>query len=350
MFKNWWKILGIGLVIVSIIGGLMIPLGPRLSEIEILEKSDSLWLVQLKGVNTHFDASTDFYIKSNVSIKLKENELVFKAKKDIIESNIVRLSFPNLRNIQGIHNQSYVHIIATNKADGVLALFDALWVDSIQASNKIVVRDDYILKEHIKKGMVFPNRVILNETIRNLIFHVPMWFSMIFILCCGFISSLMYLLTNKIKYDLFAFNAAKTGLVFGVLGLTTGMLWAKYTWGASWTNDPKLNGAAIGMLVYLAYLILRSSIVDEIKKAKLSSVYNVFSFVVYIVFIFIMPRLNDSLHPGNGGNPGFKQYDLDSTMRMFFYPAVIGWIMVGFIILRMFERYELLKEKLREIE
>jgi heme exporter protein C len=49
-----------------------------------------------------------------------------------------------------------------------------------------------------------------------------------------------------------------------------------------------------------------------------------------MVLIFVIPRLTDSLHPGNGGNPGFNQYDLDSRLRMVFYPAVIGWVLLGF--------------------
>jgi heme exporter protein C len=48
-----------------------------------------------------------------------------------------------------------------------------------------------------------------------------------------------------------------------------------------------------------------------------------------IVLLFILPRLTDSLHPGNGGNPGFNKYDMDNQMRMVFYPAVIGWILIG---------------------
>jgi heme exporter protein C len=48
-----------------------------------------------------------------------------------------------------------------------------------------------------------------------------------------------------------------------------------------------------------------------------------------IVFLMVLPRLTDSLHPGNGGNPGFGKYDLDSTMRMIFYPSIIGWSLLG---------------------
>ncbi|MFM9008741.1 MAG: ABC transporter permease, partial [Bacteroidota bacterium] len=47
------------------------------------------------------------------------------------------------------------------------------------------------------------------------------------------------------------------------------------------------------------------------------------------VFIMVIPKLSDSLHPGKGGNPGFNKYDLDSNMRMVFYPAVIAWTLLG---------------------
>jgi heme exporter protein C len=40
--------------------------------------------------------------------------------------------------------------------------------------------------------------------------------------------------------------------------------------------------------------------------------------------------MTDSLHPGNGGNPGFNAYDLDSSLRAIFYPAVIGWTLLGY--------------------
>jgi len=131
------------------------------------------------------------------------------------------------------------------------------------------------------------------------------------------------------NFDVKSYNYANVGVYFGVLGLITGMFWAKYTWGTYWTNDPKLNGSAIGLLIYFSYFVLRSSIKDESKKGKISSVYNVFAFAMLIPLIFILPRLTDSLHPGNGGNPGFNVYDLDSQLRIVFYPAVVGFILLG---------------------
>jgi heme exporter protein C len=174
-----------------------------------------------------------------------------------------------------------------------------------------------------------PARDILNESIRNLYFHVSMWFAMITMMTISLVYSIKYLAGYKRPFDNRANLFAEMGLVFSFLGIVTGALWAKFTWGAFWTNDPKLNGTAITILIYLAYFILRGSMDDQDKKARIAAVYNIFAFVLMIVFIGILPRITDSLHPGNGGNPGFNQYDMDSSMRQVFYPAVLGWILFG---------------------
>lgn len=188
-----------------------------------------------------------------------------------------------------------------------------------------------------------PRLPILNETIRNLYFHVTMWFSMIILYGFSLTYSIKYLRSGDLNDDDWAVEMATSGLVLGILGIVTGSLWARFTWGAWWVNDPKLNGAAIAMLIYLAYFILRQSFDDDRKRARLSAVYNIFAFIFMIVFIGILPRLTDSLHPGNGGNPAFSQYDLNSNMRMVFYPAVIGWAMLSYWIVT-------LRLRLRRIE
>lgn len=178
--------------------------------------------------------------------------------------------------------------------------------------------------------MDVPAMDILNETIRNLYFHVTMWFAMTILLIASFVFSIRALGEPKnYKLDLYAAEMANTAIFFGVLGCVTGSIWAQYTWGAFWVNDPKLNGSAITLLVYIAYAILRGSLEEEQKRARISAVYNIFAFVLMIVFIWILPRMTDSLHPGNGGNPAFGNYDLDSNMRLVFYPAIIGWTLIG---------------------
>jgi len=180
-----------------------------------------------------------------------------------------------------------------------------------------------------------PRLPILNETIRNLFFHVPMWWTMILLFLISCVQSIKSLSSSSLKYDQAASEAVNTGLLFGFLGITTGMIWAKFTWGDFWTNDVQLNGAAITILTYTAYKVLRNFIDEEEKRARFTAVYNIFAFVLMIVFIGILPRMTDSLHPGKGGNPGFGQYDLDNSMRMIFYPAVIGWFLTGFWIYKL---------------
>jgi heme exporter protein C len=170
-----------------------------------------------------------------------------------------------------------------------------------------------------------PRLPILHETIRNLYFHVPMWMGMLSVLLISVVYSVMYLNTGKEEYDLAVVECVNTGLLFFALGLVTGMMWAKYAWGEFWSGDPKQNSAAIAFLLYCAYLVLRNSIDEEQKRAKISAIYNIFAFPIMIVLIFILPRLTDSLHPGNGGNPAFGKYDLDDRMRVVFYPAMLGW-------------------------
>jgi len=178
-----------------------------------------------------------------------------------------------------------------------------------------------------------PRLPILHETIRNQYFHVCMWFTMIILFTASLIYSIRHLSGHKQEHDLIASETTNVGIFFGILGLITGSIWAKFTWGAWWTNDVKLNGSAITMLTYCAYLVLRNAIPDEQKRGKVAAVYNIFAYVMMLVFIMIYPRMSDSLHPGNGGNPGFAKLDLDNTMRMVFYPAVIGWTLLGVWIL-----------------
>ncbi len=201
-------------------------------------------------------------------------------------------------------------------------------------------------------GLLFdvPRLNILNETIRALYFHVPMWFGMVTLFLISVYYSISYLTNPSSATDVRAAQYANVGTAFGILGMLTGMLWANYTWGSPWHGDPKQNGAAIALLVYAAYFVLRGSIDNQEQRARLSAVYNIFAFAAMIPLIFIIPRLSDSLHPGSGGNPGFNAYDLDNRMRMIFYPAVIGWILTGVWIADLRIRLKLAEARIEDVE
>jgi heme exporter protein C len=203
--------------------------------------------------------------------------------------------------------------------------------------------------------MKVPTLPALQETIRNLYFHVCMWFAMMILFTVSVVNAIKYLRTFNLKYDIYARQFAVVGIVMGVLGYATGAIWMTYTWAdpnnpafqsfGALAREPKLIGAAIALLIYFAYLVLRDSVTDMDKRARISSVYNIFAYAMLFPSIWILPRVMDSLHPGREGNPALNTSDIDSSMRIVFYPAVIGWTLLGVWITTLKIRLNLLKEK-----
>ena len=196
--------------------------------------------------------------------------------------------------------------------------------------------------------MPVPRLPILHETIRNMNYHVALWFAMFVILTISVVSAVLYLIKPIAKFDHYSVETANSGILLGLLGVITGSIWAKFTWGDWLTNDPKLNGAAVAMLIYLAYLILRGSISDEQQRGKISAIYNIFAFSLLLPLLYILPRLKgvDSLHPGSGGNAAFSNLDLDNNIRKVFYPAIIGWMLLGLWVASIRIRIKTIEEKI----
>ncbi len=209
-----------------------------------------------------------------------------------------------------------------------------------------------ILLYTVVAGLLFdiPKREILHETIRNLFFHVCMWMAMMVLLTTSVVYSIKYLRSQQLQDDIYAVSFAKIGILLGLLGYATGAVWAKYTWtefadATQIFSEPKLTGTAIALLIYCAYLVLRGSLTDMDKRARISAVYNIFAYAMLFPTIWILPRLMESLHPGKGGNPAMNFNDLDGRLRIVFYPAVIGWTLLGVWLATLRSRIELLKEK-----
>jgi heme exporter protein C len=202
-----------------------------------------------------------------------------------------------------------------------------------------------------------PDLPIIHQSIRNLYFHVCMWFAMMILFIVSFVYSIKYLQSSNLKNDIYAVNFASIGTFLGLLGYATGSVWANYTWLTdqsqslgSVLKEPKLIGAAIAILIYGAYFVLRGSFTDIDKKARVSAVYNIFAFAMLFPSIWIIPRMIGSLHPGSpgsdSGNPALNaEKDLDMSMRLVFYPAVIGWTLLSVWIATLRIRLQLLKDK-----
>ena len=192
-----------------------------------------------------------------------------------------------------------------------------------------------------------PRINILEHTARNLYFHVPMWFTLMAATLVSAYHSLRFLGSSDLVRDIRAEEAARLGIVFGLLGLTTGMVWARFTWYVGtdlwWNFDPKQSMAAVQLLIYGGYFVLRSSVDDPEKRARIAAVYNLFAFTTVPFLLYVLPRQMESLHPGAEGNPAFSQIT-HPIMRVVFYPSVIGFIGLFWVLYTQRVRLALLKQ------
>src|SRR5207237_7782051 len=117
----------------------------------------------------------------------------------------------------------------------------------------------------------------MHDVYRIFYFHVPATASAGLGIAIVFVCSVLYLRTRDRRYDLVAAAAAEVAVLFGALGISMGMLWAKPVWGTFWIpGDIHLMTAAVVFLIYVAYLMLRSAVDDEERRARLFTVLWIF--------------------------------------------------------------------------
>lgn len=313
----WWKVLATLLLLYTVIVGLRTPLGPAIVHTSPDRIAPGPVTILIEGYGTHFLAAGNAVWLSN------DSQRVCASSVTVLSDERIEAGFDVPQGLR----ENLSDLVVVNEKDGEVVRYGALYTEGL--GNGISSQTCGPTQASHGHGYRFPNRDILNESIRNLFFHVPMWFTMVVLMAIGVWKSILVLRTNSLDADRAASTAVGVGLVFGVLGLISGSLWARVTWETWWTSDPKLNGAAAGVLIYLAYLVLRGSVPEPAKRARLAAIYSIFAFTFMLLFFFVLPRLNDSLHPGNGGNPAFNTYDLDNRLRAVFYPACLGWILFG---------------------
>lgn len=319
--KHWWK--GLSVLLLSLVTWFTftLPLEPGITNVNQIDDSERL-VVDVRTYNANLEKVKLLCWLSSPNQK----NIIHYSGSTIIDNDEVKLYFPKPKTT----SNTFYHLYVVTSKGGKMFYPDAVSMKGIALDENYddneVFPKNFLVPDHYVN---LPFQNILYESIRNLNFHVTMWMVTMILLLFSVIYSIAFLGTEKRVFDWRASFLVETAMLFTTLGIITGSIWAKNTWGAYWVNDPKLNGAVVGALVYVAYLILRSSIKEDDKRGRLSAVYNIFAFVIYIVFIQVLPRFTDSLHPGNGGNPAFSSYDLDSTLRALFYPAIIGFTLVG---------------------
>jgi len=142
-------------------------------------------------------------------------------------------------------------------------------------------------------------------------FHVPIAITAYLAFAIVFASSIMYLRTKREIWDTRAVSASEAGVVFAILTLITGSLWARSAWGQYWVSwDVRLNTSLVLFLTYLSYLMVRKSIDEPEKRARLSAVFGIFGFIsVPLSFLSIRLWNRATIHPvvigpGGGGISG----------------------------------------------
>ncbi|MBN1633821.1 MAG: cytochrome c biogenesis protein CcsA [Ignavibacteria bacterium] len=184
-----------------------------------------------------------------------------------------------------------------------------------------------------------PKIGILGDKARIIFLHVPTaWLSVLAFLL-SMIYSVQYLRKRDIIFDIKAVSAAEIGFLFSILATVTGSVWAKFSWGSFWNWDPRETSIFILLLIYGAYFSLRSAVDVPEQKAKLSSVYSIIAFVTVPFFVFIMPRIIESLHPDPIINVEGK-INMDGKMTSVFFSSLLGFTMLFFWILNIKIRLE----------
>ena len=130
------------------------------------------------------------------------------------------------------------------------------------------------------------------------------------------VSGVIYLIKKDAKYDRVEFAAIEIGIVFALLTIVTGSIWARPIWNAWWTWDPRLTTATIMELVYFAYLMLRSGIEEPERRARFGAVYAIIGFLS-VPLTFFSIRLFRTIHPVViGSNDPGAEGAFDMTPRM----------------------------------
>jgi heme exporter protein C len=325
----WWKSLSAILILYAIIAGLLIPLKPGVAYVfpESARAGQNV-AVQVHGYNTFYSKAQPGDIR--VWLQYDSAQAILGQAIKVLSDTTLEATFSIPARLPRSSPSVMLNAIVDHPTDGVSLLPSAIEILADTNSQSAATWTQHpVAQLHVYKDVSFPYRNVIYESIRNTYYHVPMWFALMFMFLASVYYSIRYLRTQDVRDDRRAIAFTEAGLLFGLMGLVTGMLWAHYAWGAAWSNDIKQLMTAVALLIYLAYFILRASFDEPEKGARLAAVYNIFAFTSLVPLLYIVPRMFASLHPGATGNPAFGSEDLDNTMRLVFYPSIIGFTLLG---------------------
>lgn len=211
----------------------------------------------------------------------------------------------------------------------------------------------------IAAGLVFvyaPRERVMGDVQRIFYFHVPSAWVGFLAFFVTLVASLVYLRNGSPDWDRVASLSVEIGLVFTVMTIVSGSIWARPVWNTWWTWDPRLMTYTILALIYVAYLMLRQAIEDPGRRARLAAVYGIFGFISVPITFFSI-RWWRTIHPvviGNGSPTAQGGFDMTSPMKLVFFFSLFAFTVLFFCFLanrlrlqRFSEQVELAKAKWR---
>ena len=175
-----------------------------------------------------------------------------------------------------------------------------------------------------------PTERVMGEVQKVFYFHIgTAWTALIgFILAAVF--SVVYLITKDLKWDRLQVAAIEVSLVFFLITIVLGSIWARPAWNTWWTWDPRLTTAAVTELIYVAYFMLRQGIDDPDRRARFGAVYALVGGLTATITFFAI-RLFHTIHPVVIGvtNPETDGgFSMTADMRTAFFFALFAFTII----------------------
>lgn len=174
--------------------------------------------------------------------------------------------------------------------------------------------------------VVAPTETTMGDVQRILYLHVAVaWCGLACAMLMGF-SAAMYLTRRRLEWDAWSLAAGEVGWLCATLTLVSGSAWAHEAWGTWWTWDPRLTSTLILWLIYAGIVVLRGSIEDPHRRARLSSVLTLVG-VADVPLVIMATRWFRGIHP--------VAPDMDTRMRLVLLASVICFtVLVAYLIIQ----------------
>jgi len=197
-----------------------------------------------------------------------------------------------------------------------------------------------------------PMEATMGNVQRVFYFHVSAgWVGMIGYLLAVF-AGIAYLRTAHRKWDVVGMAGIEIGLIFMLINIVTGSIWARPIWNTWWTWDPRLVTATIMELVYVAYIMLRQGIEEPNRRARFGAVYAIIGFVS-VPMTFLSIRIWRTIHPvviGSGDAGATGSFDMNGDMRIAFFFSLFTFTVFGITLLWHRIRIGLLSDKVESLK